>query len=132
MDRLNYARLMITQVEGARGERRYRSDLFDKQRTKWERAARDYNDLCESRADLIRRGVQPYALGEINAMIECTSQIAEKEAAALRRAEEDVDQLEEVEREAMAQAKAAFNAVPRSSCSPIDYANLHADIAAFI
>ena len=129
---MDYARLMITQVEGARGERRYRSDLFDKQRTKWERAARDYNDLCESRADLIRRGVQPYALGEINAMIECTSQIAEKEAAALRRAEEDVDQLEEVEREAMAQAMAAFNAVPRSSCSPIDYANLHADIAAFI
>ena len=129
---MDYARLMITQVEGARGERGYRSDLFDKQRTKWERAARDYNDLCESRADLIRRGVQPYALGEINAMIECTSQIAEKEAAALRRAEEDVDQLEEVEREAMAQAMAAFNAVPRSSCSPIDYANLHADIAAFI
>ena len=132
MDKLNYARLMITQVEGARGERRYRSDLFDKQRTKWERAARDYNDLCESRAELIRRGAQPYTLGEINEIIECTSQIAEKEGAALRRAEEDVDQTEEVEREAMAQAKAAFNAVPRSSCSPIDYANLHADIAAFI
>ena len=129
---MDYARLMITQVEGARGELRYRSHLFDQQRTKWERAARDYNNLCESRADLIRRGVQPYALGEINAMIECTSQIAEKEAAALRRAEEDVDQLEEVEREAMAQAMAAFNAVQRSSCSPIDYANLHADIAAFI
>ena len=132
MDKLNYARLMITQVEGARGERRYRSDLFDKQRTKWERAAKDHSDLCESKANLIRRGVQPYALGEINAMIECTSQIAENEAAALRRAEEDVDQTEEVEREAMAQAMAAFNAVPRSSCSPIDYANLHADIAAFI
>lgn len=132
MDRLNYARLMITQVEGARGERRYRSDLFDKQRTKWERAARDHSDLCESKADLIRRGVQPYALGEINAIIESASQIEEKEAAALRRAEEDVDQLEEVEREAMACAMAAFNAVPRSSCCPIEYANLHGDIAAFI
>ena len=132
MDRLNYARLMITQVGEARGERRYRNQLFVQQRTKWERAAKAHSDLCENRADLIRRGVQPYALGEINEIIESASQIEEKEAAALRRAEEDVDQTEEVEREAMAQAKAAFNAVPRSSCSPIDYANLHADIAAFI
>ena len=132
---MDYARLMITQVGEARGERRYRNQLFVQQRTKWERAAKAHSDLCESRADLIRRGVQPYAPqsgGEINAIIESASQIEEKEAAALRRAEEDVDQLEEVEREAMAQAKAAFNAVPRSSCSPIDYANLHADIAAFI
>ena len=93
-------------------------------------AAKDHSDLCESKANLIRRGVQPYALGEINAMIECTSQIAENEAAALRRAEEDVDQTEEVEREAMAQAMAAFNAVPRSSC--IEYEELQAEIAAFI
>ena len=74
---MDYTRLMITQVKGARGERRYRSHLFDQQKIKWERAAKDHSDLCDSRAKLIQRGVQLYALGEIDTMIECTYEIAE-------------------------------------------------------
>ena len=127
---MDYARLMITQFEGVQREQKYLSDLFDQQKVKWERAAKDHNEFCFSKANLIRSGEKGYALVELNEILECTCQIEERALAALERAEEDVKQQNEVEREALDCAKAAFKAVPRSSCS--EYAELQAEIAAFI
>ena len=127
---MDYARAMLTQVEGNRGERRFRDHIYEQAKNKWEGAAKDHNDLRESKANLVRGGVK--GLGDLDSIIDTARQIAGEALAELKRAKEEVDKLEEVERNTKACASAAFDAVPRSSCSPIEYAILHTDFVTLV
>jgi hypothetical protein len=98
-------------------EWRHISQNFYDQRLMWEQADYAYKNMCEEKTQMLQSGAHPASLGEQNELIECTRKLAKKQLAPYRQAEQELNQLEKVKRDAVEQAKEAFNAVPNQSAS---------------